>query len=113
MPARSSGRGGKSILDKYRVMLTPRARRDLDGIYAYIAERFLERQTAEGMLDALEEEIFSLETMPFRCAERNRGIYAGKGYRQLFVKNYTVVYRVDEAAKTVIVVTVRYAASDF
>ena len=90
-----------------------RARRDLDEIYAYIAERFLEPQTAENTIDALEEGIFSLEIMPYRCAERNRGIYAGKGYRQLFVKHYTVVYRIDEAAKTVIVVTVRYSASDF
>ena len=100
-------------MDKYRVLLMPRALRDMDGIYAYIAERFLEPQTAENMLDALEEGIFSLETMPYRCAERKRGIYAGKGYRQLFVKNYTVVYRIDEAAKSVIVVTVRYSASDF
>ena len=100
-------------MDKFQIFLTSRARRDLDEIYAYIAERFMEPKTAENMIDALEEGILSLETMPFRCAERRRGIYAGKGYRQLFVKNYTVVYRVDEAAKTVLIVTVRYSASDF
>ncbi len=100
-------------MDNYCVKLTDKARRDLDGIYAYIAGHFLEPQTAANMLDALEEEILSLETMPYRCAERKRGVYAGKGYRQLFIKNYTVVYRIDEAAKAVIVVTVRYSASEF
>lgn len=100
-------------MDKYQVKLMSRARRDLDGIYAYIADVFLEPGTAEDMADALEEGILSLETMPYRCSERKRGIYANKGYRQLFVKNYTVVYRIDEANKTVIVVTVRYSRSDF
>ena len=45
--------------------------------------------------------------------ERRVGAYAGKGYRQLFVKNYTVVFRIDEEHKTVIIVTVRYSASQF
>jgi plasmid stabilization system protein ParE len=65
------------------------------------------------MIDTLEDEILSLETMPYRCSERRRGIYAGKGYRQLFVKNYAVVFRIEETTKTVIVVTVRYSPSDF
>lgn len=98
---------------EYQVKLTPRARRDLDGIFAYIAEVFHEPETAAALLDALEEGLLSLETLPYRGPERRRGIYANKGYRQLFVKNYTVVYRVDEETKTVIVVTVRYSASEF
>ena len=90
-----------------------RAVRDLESIYAYIAETLLEPGTAEEMADSLEEGILSLEAMPYRCPERKRGIYANKGYRQLFIKNYTVIYRVDELSKTVIVVTVRYSGSNF
>ena len=41
-------------MDKYQIKLMPRAQRDLDGIYAYIAERFLEPITAENLIDALE-----------------------------------------------------------
>lgn len=90
-----------------------RALRDLDDIYAYIAKILLEAGTAEKLIDTLEQEILSLESMPYRCAERKTGAYAGKGYRQLFVKNYTVIFRIDEAHKTVIVVTVRYSPSQF
>ena len=100
-------------MDNYQVKLLPRALRDLDGIYGYIADVFLEPGTAEDMADALEDGILSLEAMPYRCPERKRGIYANKGYRQLFVKNYTIVYRIDEESKTVIVVTVRYSGSNF
>ena len=100
-------------MEEYRIKLTPRAGRDLDGIYGYIAGTFREPGTAEQMLAALEEGILSLKSLPYRCAERKRGKYANRGYRQLFVKNYTVIYRIDEAAKAVIVVTVRYSASNF
>ncbi|MCI8891665.1 MAG: type II toxin-antitoxin system RelE/ParE family toxin, partial [Eubacterium sp.] len=35
------------------------------------------------------------------------------GYRQLLVENYTVIYRIDEAKKQVIIVTVRYSPGNF
>jgi addiction module RelE/StbE family toxin len=90
-----------------------KARHDLENIYSYIAGTLMEPGTAMRTIEVLEEGIFSLESMPYRCPERQRGIYAKKGYRQLFIKNYAVVYRVDEDSKRVIIVTVRYSASDF
>ena len=51
--------------------------------------------------------------MPYRCPERRTGAYANKGYRQLLAKNYTVIYRVDESAREVLIVTVRYSRSNF
>ena len=40
--------------------------------------------------------------------ERIEGRYARKGYRQLLVDNYIVIFRIDEINKTVHVVTVQY-----
>lgn len=100
-------------MDKYRVKLMPRASRDLDGIYNHIADDFKEIGTAEKMADVLETAILSLDEMPYRGAIRRTGAFASRGYRQLFVKNYTIIYRIDEAAKTVIIVTVRYTPSSF
>lgn len=101
------------MAEQYTVKLMSRAVRDLDGIYRYIAETLLEPGTAQKMAEELENEILSLARFPNRCPLRRSGVYANRGYRQLLVKNYTVIYRVDEAAKTVVVVTVRYAASQF
>ena len=98
---------------KYQVKIPPQAFRDLDMIYSYIAEHLLEPGTAEKLVDEIERGIFSLEDLPNRGAPRRIGQYANKGYRQLFVKNYTIVYRVDEAAKCVIIITVKYSASEF
>lgn len=94
-------------MDKYSVKLTSRALRDLDGIYAYIAQTLREPGTALKLVDRIEESVFSLEQMPYRCPERKRGTYANRGYRQLLVENYTVIYRVEETKKQVVVVTVR------
>ena len=65
--------------NKYRAKLMSRALRDLDNIYTYIARNLLEQGTAEKLIDTLEGEILSLESMPYRCAERRVGVYAGKG----------------------------------
>ena len=100
-------------MDKYSVKLLSRALHDLDGIYAYIANRLQAPETALRMVEKLETQILSLETMPYRCPERRTGAYAGKGYRQLFVRNYTVIFRIDQEQKQVIVVTVRYSRSQF
>ena len=100
-------------MDKYSVKLLSRAFHDLDSIYAYIAGTLLEPDTALLMLDTLEEAIFSLEKLPRRGTPRQRGAYANKGYRQLFIENFTVVYRVDDIKKQVVIVTVRYSKSQF
>jgi toxin ParE1/3/4 len=99
--------------EDYRVKLMGRALRDLDGIYKYIAETLLEPGIGLKLVEEIEQEILSLEHFPNRCPIRRTGAYANRGYRQLFVKNYTVIFRVDEAQKTVIVVTVRYTPSQF
>ena len=104
---------GGNIWDKYEVVLLGRAFRDLDSIYSYVANSLSEPGVAQNLLNELEEGIHSLEQMPYRCPERKHGVYANRGYRQLFIESYTVIYRIDEEKKQVIVVTVRYSRSDF
>lgn len=100
-------------MDKYVVKLYTRAYRDLDGIYTYIAETLLEPGTALNMVDELEEAIFSLEQLPERGAIRRVGVYKGRNYRQLFVKNYCIIYRLIKKKKEVHIVTIRYMPSNF
>ena len=53
-------------MDKYGVKLMSRAQRDLDGIYAYIAQTLLEPGTALALVERIEKEILSLDQMPYR-----------------------------------------------
>ncbi len=100
-------------MTKYSVKLMQRASSDLDDIYNHIADDFKEIGTAEKMADALEDAILSLDEMPYRGSIRRTGAFANRGYRQLFVKNFTIVYRIDEVRKMVMIVTVRYTPSSF
>ncbi len=102
-----------STLDRYSVKLLSSAYRCLDDIYAYIAGELQAQQPAQNLIDKLEESILSLELMPQRGAKRRVGAYANKGYRQLFVNNFTIVYRIDEEKKQVLIVTVKYSKSEF
>lgn len=100
-------------MTKYSVKLMQRASSDLDDIYNHIADDFKEIGTAEKMADALEDAILSLDEMPYRGSIRRTGAFANRGYRQLLIKNFTIVYRIDEVRKMVIIVTVRYTPSSF
>lgn len=104
---------GESILDRYAVKFYARALRDMDSIYAYIAEQLLSPEVAQEMIASFEKAICSLEQMPERGALRTIGQFAQSGYRQLFVKHYVIVYRVLKDKKEVHIVTVRYAPSNF
>lgn len=104
---------GESILDKYQVKLLSAAYLSLEDIYTCISEELHEKQSALKLIDQLEEAILSLELMPYRGAKRRAGAYAKKGYRQIFIKNFTIVYRIDKSQKEVIIVTVRYSGSEF
>lgn len=95
-------------MDKYKVKVSPRAIRELNNIYEYIANEKLAFENAKGQVDRIKKAILNLDTFPQSHQERNEGRYAGKGYRQLLVDNYIAIFRIDETCKTVYVVTIQY-----
>ena len=95
-------------MDKYEVMLYPKAFRDIDDIYAYIAFEKLSPENAKGQTDRIWDAIRMLEQMPEAHQDRLVGRYAGKGYKQLIIHNYLVIYKMDNISKKVFVVTVQY-----
>ena len=99
-------------MDRYIIKLYARAYRDLDDIYNYIADKLLEPGIALNIINELENAIYSLEQFPERGAIRCIGTYANGDYRQLFVKNYVVIYRVLKEKQEVHIITIRYTPRD-
>ena len=95
-------------MDKYKVKINPRAIRELDQIYNYIANEKLAPENAKGQVDRIKKSILSLATFPQSHQERDEGRYAGKGYRQLLIDNYIAIFRIDESRKTDYVITIQY-----
>lgn len=73
----------KNILDKYKVKINPKAIRELDHIYEYIANEKLAPENAKGQIERIKKSILSLDTFPQSHQERSEGRYAGKGYLEL------------------------------
>ncbi|MDE5932043.1 MAG: type II toxin-antitoxin system RelE/ParE family toxin [Lachnospiraceae bacterium] len=95
-------------MDKYKVKLSARAIRELDSIYEYIANDKLAPENAKGQIGRIKKAILSLDTFPQSHQERTEGRYAGKGYRQLLIDHYIAIFRIDDADKTVYIVTIQY-----
>ena len=99
-------------MDKYEVMLYPKAFRDIDDIYAYIALDKLSPENARGQTDRIWAALKKLEIFPEAHQDRVMGRYAGKGYKQLVIDNYIAIYKIDENKKRVYVVTIQYQGRD-
>ena len=100
-------------MDKYEVMLYPKAFRDIDDIYAYIALQKLSPENAKGQTDRIWNAIRKLEMFPESHQDRLEGRYAGKGYKQLLIDNYSAIFKIDKDTKKVYVITVQYQGRDF
>lgn len=93
---------------KYHIKLYPRAYRDMEEIYRYIAIEKQVPENAKAQTDRIWRAIKKLETFSGSHQDRLEGKYAGKGYKQLLVDNYMAIYKIDETEKTVYVITVQY-----
>lgn len=88
--------------------INPRAIKDLDRIYQYIALEKLAPENAKGQVERIKNAILGLNVFPQSHQERDTGRYAGKGYRQLLIDHYIVIFKIDENIKIVTVLTVQY-----
>ncbi len=95
-------------MDRYEVMLYPRAFRDIEDIYAYIALEKMAPENAKAQTDRIWSAIRKLETFPSSHQDRLEGKYAGRGYKQLLIDHYIAIFKIDEKKKIVYVVTVQY-----
>ena len=99
----------ENITNEYEILVNPRAYRDIEDIYKYISSEILEPIVAKQQTDRIWDALSLLSTFPYSHQDRIVGRYAGKGYKQLLIDNYIVIYRITEDKKIVTVVTVQYA----
>lgn len=77
-------------MDKYKVKVNPRAIRELDHIYEYIANEKLAPENAKGQVDRIKKAILGLETFPQSHQERNEGRYAAKDYHPCEIRHKNI-----------------------
>jgi len=80
-------------MEKYRLLLFPSAKQDLQDIVDYVNK--LSPDAALKLYDEIVEGIGSLSQMPMRCPLMKSPVLRAKGYRALIVHNYLVFYVVN------------------
>ena len=97
----------------YRLVVSELAHIDLDNIVAYIAVELINPEAAAILLDKVEKCYHYLTSNPFMY-ERCHDVHLKKeGYRKAVINNYVLVYKVDEAVKTIIIYRFFYGAQDY
>ena len=89
-------------------MLYPKAFRDIESIYAYIALEKLAPENAKAQTDRIWAAIEALDSFPSAHQDRQVGKNAKRSYQQLPIDNYLAIFKIDEQNKTVYVVTIQY-----
>lgn len=78
----------------YKVFITQNAQDDLRHIFSYIAEDSI--SDAKIFVSELEKKINTLSTLPERASYIPENVFFGTDYRQLILRKYRVIYRIDK-----------------
>jgi|GEM_PF-7062010 len=100
------------VYDKYDVLLSPLAYDDLDDIYNGVLQASKDIDTAKEYINSLKETILNLEDNPQIHPIRKYGIFANKGYRYTDFKKYSIIFKILDDTKEVLVITICLTSSD-
>lgn len=97
----------------YRLVVSELAHGDLDNIFSYIAIQLANPIATTNFLDEVEKCYGYLKSNPLMYERCHDVRLEKEGYRKATIKNYVLVYKVDEEAKAVIIHRFFYGAQDY
>ena len=100
-------------MGEYSIDISDSAKQDIRAAAAYITHEILEPAIAESTTETILGAIPTLEDMPDRVGLVNDERLAEQRIRRLLIKNYSVFFRINEAAKVVEIVRVIYSRRDW
>ena len=95
-----------------KVLYTLHARRDLHGIYEYIAYVLSSTTAANATASRIMQGVRSLEALPERNPLYQEEPWLSLGIRVLSIKNYLIFYTVNAETDTVTVARIIYGGRD-
>ena len=98
-------------MQEYNVVLSETAESDLDDVVEYLCN--FSPNIARRYFDEIMVKVLSLSLMPQRCPLVQDSALREKGYRWLFVRNYTVFFVIDEAVNVVDVRAIMYSRREY
>ena len=97
-------------MKKYKVKILPQAEYDLASIGDYISNELSNQLSAQKILSRILAACNSLSTFPHRSPVFYE--HSNKKLRAIHIKNYTIVYHVDDNSRSVEILAVIYSRRD-
>ncbi|MFZ5986616.1 MAG: type II toxin-antitoxin system RelE/ParE family toxin [Bacillota bacterium] len=97
----------------YKLVITELAHQDLDKIVSYIAVELVNPIAAGNFLDEVDKCYGHLKSNPWMYGKCQNKRLEKEGYRKAPIKNYLLVYKIDEVSKTVNIMRFFYGAQDY
>jgi toxin ParE1/3/4 len=97
----------------YKLIVSELAHQDLDNIVSYIAIQLANPTAAEDFLDEVVKCYGYLKSNPMMYAKCQDKQLGEKGYRKAVIKNYVLVYKINDTSKTVGILRFFYSAQDY
>ncbi|SHK09858.1 type II toxin-antitoxin system RelE/ParE family toxin [Desulforamulus aeronauticus] len=97
----------------YKLIVSELAYQDLDNIVSYIAIQLANPKAAGDFLDEMTACFGFLKRNPLmygQCQDKRLG---KEGYRKALIKNYVLVYKVNEASQTVSIMRFFHGTQDY
>ena len=97
----------------YRLFVSGLAHSDLDDIVSHIALQLASPIAAANFLDEVEKCYGYLKSNPLMYERCHDAFLEKEGYRKATIKNYVLIYKIDEADRVVIIHRFFYGAQDY
>ncbi len=97
----------------YKRIVTEHAHKDLHNIFTYIKNQLGAPKAAKDFADSVHKCYARLSRNPLIYSLCNDELLAKKGYRKVLIKNYVLMFKVNEAEKVVTVYRLFYGAEDY
>ena len=98
-------------MQEYNVVLSETAENDLDEVVEYLSN--FSPSIARNYYDEIMVKALSLSLMPQRCPFVQDDDLRKRGYRWLFVRNYTIFFIIDEENNLVDIRAIMYSRREF
>ena len=97
----------------YKIIETELAKQDLSDIVDYIISSLENPSAATALLDEVEACYDSLEQLPLMFEMCRDPHLRAMGYRKAVIKNYIMIYKVNESSKTISIMRFFHGRQDY
>lgn len=97
----------------YKIIRTDAFQRNLDAAIGYLVLSLENKPAAAALLEEIEKTYDGLERMSMVCEACRDPYLKERGYRKAVIRNYIMVYTVDEDTKTVSIMRLFHGRQDY